>query len=131
MKFVEKENIIVARFDDGEDFIGELQGIISFGKPLKIILSGLGMFRNVKLGYFESGKYIEHLIPEPVEVLALSGSFMKNADPPYHIHAVVGMKNGQVKGGHLLQADVWNTLELFLILSDLDLRRNEKKHIII
>lgn len=129
MKYVEERNIIVVRFDDGEDFISELQGIISHGKPLKIILSGLGMFRNVKLGYFESGKYIEHLIPEPVEVLALSGSLMKNADPPYHIHAVVGMKNGLIKGGHLLQAEVWNSLELFLRSSELDLTRNEKRHI--
>ncbi len=129
MRYIEDGDIIVARFDDGEDFVGKLQEIISQGKPLKIILSGLGMFRNVKLGYFESGKYIEHLIPEPVEVLALSGSFMKNADPPYHIHAVVGLKNGQVKGGHLLQAEVWNTLELFMRVSELDLTRNEKKHI--
>ena len=129
MKFVEKDGVMVARFDDGENFIAGLKDLIETGEPLKIILSGLGMFRGVKLGYFEKGRYIEHLIPEPVEVLALSGSLMKNAEPPYHIHAVVGLKSGEVKGGHLLEAEVWNTLEIFFLTSSLDLKRNEKKHI--
>ncbi len=129
MKFVEKDNLIVARFDDGENFIEELKSLIEHGAPLKVILSGLGMFRNVKLGYFEEGKYIEHYIPEPVEVLALSGSLMKNAEPSYHIHAVIGLKSGEVKGGHLISAEVWNTLEIFFQKGELDLRRNEKKHI--
>ncbi len=129
MKFIEKNGLFVARFDDGEDFISELKTLIMQGNPLKVILSGLGMFRNVRLGYFESGSYIEHFIPEPVEVLALSGSLMKNADPPYHIHAVVGLKSGEVRGGHLISAEIWNTLEVFLLGEDLDLRRNEKRHI--
>jgi len=129
MKYVEKDDLIVARFDDGENFIESLKTLIEAGEPLKVILSGLGMFRAVKLGYFEKGKYIEHFIPEPVEVLALSGSFMKNAEPSFHIHAVVGTKSGEVKGGHLLSAIVWNTLEIFLKTSPLDLKRNEKKHI--
>ncbi len=129
MKFVEKGDLIVARFDDGENFLEGIMPLIEYGAPLKVVLSGLGMFRSVKLGYFEKGKYIEHYIPEPVEVLALSGSLMKNAEPPYHLHAVVGLRSGEVKGGHLISAEVWNTLEIFFRKSELDLRRDERKHL--
>jgi uncharacterized protein len=36
-----------------------------------------------------------------------------NGKPQIHAHGAVGFSDGQVRGGHLLQAFVWPTLELF------------------
>ena len=34
--------------------------------------------------------------------------------PQLHIHAVVGLRDGTMRGGHLVNATVWPTLEVFV-----------------
>jgi predicted DNA-binding protein with PD1-like motif len=36
-----------------------------------------------------------------------------NGAPQIHAHGAVGFPDGQVRGGHMLEAIVWPTLELF------------------
>ena len=37
------------------------------------------------------------------------------AKPKVHAHAVVGLPDGSTRGGHVLEAHVWPTLEIFLV----------------
>jgi predicted DNA-binding protein with PD1-like motif len=50
-----------------------------------------------------------------VELISLVGDFgLADDAPQIHVHAAVGFPDGQVRGGHMLEAIVWPTLELFL-----------------
>ena len=61
---------------------------------------------------------------EQVEVISLIGDIaLDSGKPKVHAHVVVGKKNGNTMGEHLLQAHVRPTLELVLEGSAGQLRR--------
>ena len=51
---------------------------------------------------------------EIVECLSLVGDVgLVEGKPTLHVHATVGLADGTVKGGHMLSAHVFPTLEVF------------------
>ena len=44
-------------------------------------------------------------------------------EPKIHAHVVVGRVDGEARGGHLLEAHVWPTLEVVLVESPRHLRK--------
>lgn len=80
-------------------------------------LTAIGAFSSAVLAYFDrdTKEYKKIVIDEQVEVLSLVGDFaLDNGTPALHAHAVVGFPDGSTKGGHLLEARVWPTLEVFV-----------------
>jgi len=73
----------------------------------------LGMLNDVEMGYFDGEKYEVHRLPEPAELLGISGLITKETDPPYHFHVTLGEKDGGVTGGHLLKwwSNRWASVE--------------------
>ena len=54
-------------------------------------------------------------ITQQVEVISLVGDIgLVNGKPVVHAHGVVGLEDGTTRGGHIISATVWPTLELFL-----------------
>ena len=89
-------------------------------------LSGIGGFSEVTLGYFNlhTKQYERIAVREQVEVMSLLGnigSFEKKAK--LHSHVVIGKRDGSAHGGHLLEAKVRPTLEVFVVESPIELRR--------
>jgi predicted DNA-binding protein with PD1-like motif len=88
--------------------------------------TGLGAFSSATLAYFDVDvrEYIEIPIPEQSEVLSLAGDIgLEGGRPKVHAHAVLGFRDGSVKGGHLLRATVRPTLEVVVTETDRALRR--------
>lgn len=129
MDFKEKDKFIVCVMQDGEDLIENLKILKENFKNYKIltVLSALGMLKDVKTGYWNGKEYEIHEINEPVELLGISGIITPETDPFYHFHIFVGDRKGNVKGGHLIEAKVLNTLEMFLIKGDIEVKREEEK----
>ena len=47
-----------------------------------------------------------------------------DGEPVVHLHGMLGASDGTVIGGHLFQAEVFPTLELFVaVLSHIDIRK--------
>jgi predicted DNA-binding protein with PD1-like motif len=111
----------VVRLQDGEKLPGALHEV---GNPAAVAC-GIGMVREVVLGYWEGGRYWEERIPEPVELLSLQGTIGEGPEGAVvHLHVVVGKKGGAALGGHLLSATVHNTVEAVVLgLPGLRLRR--------
>ena len=61
----------------------------------------------------------------PFELLSLEGSVVPmDGDPIVHLHAVMGLPDGGVIGGHLFQSQVFTTLELFIAgVTGIDLQK--------
>ena len=61
---------------------------------------------------------------EQVELLSLIGDVATNhGEPLVHAHAVVGKRDGNAHGGHLLQAHIRPTCEVVLTESPVYLRK--------
>lgn len=89
-------------------------------------ITGLGAFSRATLGFFEREQrdYSKIEIEEQVEVLTLVGNVtLSEGEPKLHLHVVLGKRDGTAHGGHLLQAEVWPTLELIITEHPGHLRR--------
>ena len=80
-------------------------------------LSAIGAVENVTLGYFdlEQKKYVKFPVEGISEVLSLKGNLsILNGKPFWHLHAVLGDRNGNVRGGHLVHMEVAVTMECWI-----------------
>ena len=114
-------------FDKGDEVTATL---LQFAKESKLKASyftALGSFSNATLGFFERERkdYKRIDIEEQVEVMSLFGNIAQdeNGQPKLHAHVVIGKSDGTAYGGHLLKAQVWPTLELFLTETSETLQR--------
>ena len=88
--------------------------------------TAIGAFRDATLGYFDRDRrdYVKIPVHEQVEVLSLVGDVALGDDgPKIHAHVVVGLRDGTARGGHLIEARVWPTLEVVLADAPRGLRR--------
>jgi uncharacterized protein len=113
-------------FDKGDSV---LPGLEAFARKHGISaarFTAIGAFSDVKLGYFarERKEFLEIALGEQVEVLSLLGDIAeRDGEPKVHAHVVVGLRDGHTRGGHLLEAHVWPTLEVILDESPAHLRK--------
>ncbi len=113
-------------FDKGDEPVA---GLTAFAKAQKLgaaHFTAIGAFSDVTLGYFDRAKRDYKKIPlhEQVEVLSLLGDVaLDKGEPKVHAHVVVGRADGEARGGHLLEARVWPTLEVVLTESPRHLRK--------
>jgi len=113
-------------FDKGDEPVA---GLTAFAKAQKLgaaHFTAIGAFSDVTLGYLDRAKRDYKKIPlhEQVEVLSLLGDVaLDKGEPKVHAHVVVGRADGEARGGHLLEAHVWPTLEVVLVESPRHLRK--------
>jgi uncharacterized protein len=114
-------------FDKGEDPVSELTRFARTEHVGAAHFTAIGAFSEVTLGYFDARRkdYKRMALPAQVEVLSLIGDIaLDSADEPkVHAHVVVGLADGEARGGHLLAARVWPTLEVILVESPAFLRK--------
>jgi uncharacterized protein len=114
-------------FDKGDEVVAELTAFAKTERVGAAHFTAIGAFSEVTLGYFQRDRkeYKRMVVAEQVEVLSLLGDIA--LDPmgvaKAHAHVVVGLSDGQTRGGHLLGARVWPTLEVILVESPAFLRK--------
>lgn len=120
------EKTLALIFDKGDEPIATLTTFARERKISAAHFTAIGAFRDVTLAYFDTAAKQYRKIPlhEQVEVLSLIGDIALDAgERKVHAHVVVGKADGTAHGGHLLDAQVWPTLELILTESPRHLRR--------
>jgi len=120
------QKTFVLVFDKGDEVVS---GITDFAKENGLdaaSLTAIGAFSDAVLGYFdvEKKEYEEIPVQEQVEVLSLVGDIaMHGGEPQLHPHVVVGRRDGTTRGGRLLEAHVYPTLEVVLVESPEHLKK--------
>ena len=93
-------------------------------------VSALGAFAEAKVGWFDIAAKSYKPIPvnEQCEVLSLIGDIAEgdNGKASLHLHAVLGLRDGSVRGGHLLSGSVQPTLEVTIRETVAHLRRKKR-----
>jgi len=101
---------------DGEDLLGELRG---FSADSAVVVCGIGMLREIELGYWNGEVYEKHRFDAPVELVCLQGTIARFGDERVvHVHACVGKPDGSALAGHLFAGTVHNTAEIALNLAE-------------
>lgn len=80
-------------------------------------VTAVGAFARAVVGWFdrEAKDYRRIGVDEQCEVLSLLGDIAVGEDgPTAHLHAVLGLSDGRTRGGHLLEGQVWPTLEVIV-----------------
>lgn len=98
---MQKEGLeIFAKIEKGEDVLKELTRIIENNEVRTgEIIWGVGMIRNLEVGYFNGNEYEKETFEKSLEVVSFHGSIAEN-EPKFHIHSACAGQNHGVVGGH-------------------------------
>lgn len=97
-----------------------MSGLTDFAKKNKVMsasFTAIGAFSHATVAWFDDSRKEFKLIPinEQVELTSMLGDIALSGDQPVvHTHVSVASSDGTVRGGHLINAYVFPTLELFL-----------------
>jgi predicted DNA-binding protein with PD1-like motif len=105
-------------------------GLLRFAREKKLSAASfkaVGALSSVRLAWYswDTKQYEPSVtLDEQVELLSLIGDVaMRDKDPVVHAHAVIGRKDGTAHGGHLLEAHIRPTCEVFLTESPVPLQK--------
>lgn len=97
-----------------------MSGLSDFAKQYQIKsarFTAIGAFSKATAAWFDEGRKQFKLIPinQQVELVSMIGDVaISNGKPAVHTHVAVASSDGTIRGGHLIDAQVFPTLELFL-----------------
>jgi hypothetical protein len=112
--------------EPGEDAFTLLTNFADTENLTAAQLTGVGAFARATVGWFDrdAKDYRRTEIDQQCELLSLIGDIALADDgPQVHAHVVLGLSDGTTRGGHLLAAEVWPTLEIIVRESPACLRK--------
>ena len=116
MQIKKEENIIVAKFVEGNAIKNLEKLAIEQDIQSAVILSGIGMLKNSVVGYFNGREYVKEKIEEAVEIVSMNGNIGRDREGNVicHIHVALANSNHRLLGGHLLGGEVQVVNEIVL-----------------
>src|SRR5262249_4242604 len=118
--------------DPGDEAMAVLSGFAADQHLSGTQITAVGAFERAVVGWFdrEAKDYRRIRVDQQCEVLSLVGDVALGARGPQpHIHAVLGLADGSTRGGHLLEGQVWPTLEVIIRETDAALRKTYRPEI--
>ena len=104
-------------------------GLLDFAEKYHVTsghFTAIGALSSAIIAWFDPQKklYRENPINEQVEVAAMLGDFaLYQGKPAVHTHMVVGHRDGSTSGGHVIEAIVSPTLEVFVTVDPIALQK--------
>lgn len=131
MKCKKLKNGYIIRIDRGELIIGSLKKFCKKNKVSLGSFSGLGAVGVAELAHYivENRRYTTKKFKEPLEIVNMSGNVALMKGEPYvHCHATLSNQKMQAFAGHLVEAKVAATCEIFLLTfsGKIDRKHDEK-----
>ena len=122
--------VFVLILDQGEEAFKVITEFANREKIDGASITAIGAFSAAKVGWFDlaAKKYKPIAVSEQCEVLSLIGDVAQGDDgkSSLHLHAVLGLQDGSLRGGHLLSGSVQPTLEVTITETAEHLRRKKR-----
>jgi predicted DNA-binding protein with PD1-like motif len=119
--------IILAKGDE------VMSGLTDFARQNKVTaasFTAIGAFSHATVAWFDDSRKEFKLIPieQQVELVSMIGDIaLVNDQPSVHTHVAVASSDGTVRGGHVINAFVFPTLELFMTVYPTPLQKESDK----
>jgi len=124
------ERTFILILDQDEEAFKSISDFATQAKITGAAVSAIGAFSRAKVGWFDLGakEYKPIEVNEQCEVLSLIGDVAQGDDgkASLHLHAVLGLQDGTVRGGHFLSGAVQPTLEVTITETAVHLRRRKR-----
>ncbi|MBV9563466.1 MAG: DNA-binding protein [Bradyrhizobium sp.] len=124
------ERTFVLILDQGEEAFKTITDFADREEITGASVSAIGAFSEAKVGWFDlaTKNYKPIDVKEQSEVLSLIGDVAQGDDgrASLHLHAVLGLHDGTLRGGHFLSGMVQPTLEVTITESVEHLRRKKR-----
>ncbi|QKC83576.1 PPC domain-containing DNA-binding protein [Mesorhizobium sp. NZP2077] len=122
------QRTFVVVLDPGEEAFAKLTAFAVEQTVGSASLTAIGAFERATVGWFDLNAKTKIPIDEQCEVLSAIGDIALGDDgkPSLHVHAVLGLSDGNTRGGHLLEGIVRPTLEVTLVEAPGHLRRSKR-----
>lgn len=117
MNFKRNENVIAVRPEIGEEILTVLTDLCKKENIRYAQVIGLGAVSSATVGFFSLSekKYYSKTFDKPMEMVSLVGNItQKDGEPYLHLHASFSDETCAVVGGHLNEATVGVTAEIFV-----------------
>ena len=104
-------------------------GLLDFAEKYHVTsghFTAIGALSDVVLAWFDPKKkmYCENPIHDQLEAASMIGDFaLYNGKPALHTHMVVGHRDGTASAGHVIEAIVSPTLEVFVTVDPIPLQK--------
>jgi predicted DNA-binding protein with PD1-like motif len=125
------QRIFVLILETGEDAFRSISDFANEEHIDGASVSAIGAFEKAKVGWFDltAKSYKPIDVSEQCEVLSLMGDVARGDDgkASLHLHAVLGLQDGSVRGGHFLSGIVRPTLEVTIRETVAHLRRKKRE----
>lgn len=129
-RLIEDENgraTVVAVLDAGDEAVASLTDVARAHDLSAASVTGVGAVERATVGWYDLDRQEYHHIEvdEQSELLSLVGDVAQGPDGmlSLHAHVVLGLRSGETRGGHLLEAKVRPTLEAVFRASPAELRK--------
>jgi predicted DNA-binding protein with PD1-like motif len=120
------EKVYAIIFRKGDEALSGLTDFAIANKITDAHFTGIGAVSSATVAWLDLEKKMYHRIavPQQVEVLALTGDIAEfNGKPVVHMHAVLGKRDGSTAGGHVFELNVNPTLEVFMTVNTITLKK--------
>ena len=115
MQGKEENNFVALKLDHGEDFYECInKAIVDFNIKSGYVLMGIGMLKDVEIGYFGGTEYFTKYLAEPHELVSMQGSISTKGETIIHIHCSLAGPDHKLIGGHLNKGTVNVINEIFI-----------------
>ena len=118
MKVKRTETGFLVVLDAGDEVIASLKKLAAAERIGMASLAGIGAVKDVTLGYLDldQKEYLKREFNgDSMELVSLAGNLaLLDGEPVAHCHAVISDREMRAFGGHLFQATVSVTVEIFL-----------------
>jgi predicted DNA-binding protein with PD1-like motif len=118
--------------DQGDEAFAAVTAFANENAIKAASVAAIGAFESAKVGWFDlaAKRYSPISVNEQCEVLSLLGDIAQGDDgkASLHLHAVLGLWDGSVRGGqgHLLGGKVRPTLKVTIVETASSLRRKKR-----
>ena len=132
MQYKKVENGFLLRLEKGEEVTPKLASFIKEQNINSGFIYGLGAILEIELGYYnlEKKEYIWKKFVGAYEIASLTGNISKVDDEPFiHMHGVFTNKEFISIGGHIKNARVGATCEIYITNFKMEISRKFDKEI--
>src|SRR5262249_56419587 len=124
------ERTFILILDQGEEAFKSITDFADRENISGASVVAIGAFSEARVGWFDldAKRYRPIEVNQQCEVLSLVGDVAQGDDgkASLHLHAVLGLQDGTLRGGHFLSGTVQPTLEVTITESVVHLRRKKR-----
>ena len=124
------ERTFVIVLDPGDEVMSTLSAFADREDITAASFTAIGAFTSATVAWFdrEAKNYVRTNVSEATEVLSLIGDVAvdEKGSPALHAHAVLGLRDANTRGGHLMEGHVSPTLEVVLVEVPSHLQRRRR-----